>query len=175
MLTKKQTNRKENNRRYIPTTRFPTLIISIPFLPFPSIMAISLGVGIVLGVYIAVMGFVFWFCVIADPETSPTARLIAHTLPNEFMKLAGKLLGQRGVKVIEAIMERLLAIIYLTVIIGCFSLLWWYGYPKARASTHIPDYHLTIGYIVVVFALFTWRKTMTTRYVPGFLMSMLES
>ena len=81
------------------------------------------------------------------------------------MKLAGKLMGQKAVKVIETFMEKLLAIIYLTVIIGGYATVVLHGFPKARESPHIPNYHLNVSYGVFFFALYTWRLTMTTRYV----------
>lgn len=81
------------------------------------------------------------------------------------MKLAGKLMGQKAVKVIEAFMEKLLAIIYLTVIIGGYATVVMHGFPKARESPHIANYHLNVSYCVFFFALYTWRLTMTTRCV----------
>lgn len=128
-------------------------------------MAVSVGIAVVLSLYVLFMGFTFWFCVIADPQVSPTAKFVSHTLPSEFMKLAGKMVGAGGVRIIEVFMERLLAIIYLTVICGGFSLLHAHGYPWAKESEHIPDYHLRIGYGVLFMALATWRWTMTTS--PG--------
>lgn len=100
-----------------------------------------------------------------DPDTSPTAHYVSHTLPDKFLKLAGKLMGQKAVKVIETFMEKLLAIIYLTVIIGGYATVVLHGFPKARESPHIPNYHLNVSYGVFFFALYTWRLTMTTRYV----------
>lgn len=128
-------------------------------------MAISIGVAIILVIYVLAMGATFYFCVIANPDTSPIARYISHTLPDKVMKLAGKVVGDKGVKVIETFMERLLAIIYLTVVIGSYSLIYFHGFPKARESPHIEEYHLNISMAVFFFALYTWRLTMTTS--PG--------
>ena len=128
-------------------------------------MAISIGVAVILAIYVIAMAATFWFCVIADPDTSPTAHYVSHTLPDKCMKLAGKIVGPGGVKVIETFMERLLAIIYLTVVIGGYAIIVLHGFPKARESPHIPDYHLNLSIGVFFFALFTWRLTMTTRYV----------
>ena len=126
-------------------------------------MAISIGVTVILLLYVMAMGAVFWFCVMADPDKSPTAQYVSHTLPDKFMKLAGKIVGPKGVTIIEAFMEKLLAIIYLTVIIGGYATIVLHGFPKARESPHIPNYHMTLSYGVFFFALYTWRLTMTTR------------
>jgi hypothetical protein len=123
----------------------------------------SIGVAVVLALYVMGMAFLFWFCVIADPTTSTTARFVAHTMPAKFMQLASKVVGPQGVKIINAAMERAMAILYLAVVLGSFSVLWWFGYPWARESSHIPNYHLTLGYFVLFFALYTWKLTMTTR------------
>ena len=126
-------------------------------------MGISIGVAVVLVLYVGLMGVTFYACVIADPATSPLALFASHTLPNEFMKLAGKVVGPKGVRFIELFMEKLLAIVYLTVVCGGFSLLWCHAYPWARESDHLANYHLNIGYAVFFLALATWRWTMTTR------------
>jgi DHHC palmitoyltransferase len=127
-------------------------------------MSVSIGVTVILVLYVALMGVTFYACVIADPAKSPLALFVSHTLPNEFMKLAGKVVGPKGVKIIEILMERLLAIIYLTVVCGGFSLLYCHAYPWARESEHVPNYHLNCGYVIFFLALATWRWTMTTRY-----------
>ena len=120
---------------------------------------------VVLTLYVLMMGFTFWFCVIADPDKSPTAKFVSHTLPTQAMKLAGKVVGAKGVKVIEFAMERLLAAIYLTVVCGGFATLWVHAYPKIKESSHIPNYHMNVGYAFLFMALATWRWTMTTRCV----------
>lgn len=126
-------------------------------------MRFSPAIAIVLALYVLGMGFLFWFCVVADAETSPTARFVSRTLPAKFMQLASKVVGRKGVKIIETIMDRALAIVYLTIVVGGFGVLWLYAYPWVRQSSHVADYHLTIGYIVLFIALWTWRLAMTTR------------
>ena len=126
-------------------------------------MRISPAIAIVLALYVFGMGFLFWFCVIADAETSPTARFVSRTLPAKFMQLASKIVGRKGVEIIEIVMDRALAVVYLTVVLGGFGVLWLYAYPWARQSSHVADYHLVIGYLVLFVALFTWRLTMITR------------
>lgn len=127
-------------------------------------MSIGLGVAAVLTVYVLAMGFLFYFCIIASPETSNTARFVAHTLPNRVLQISSKMIGPKGVKITEMVLERVLAVLYLAIVIGSFSALWWYAYPWVRRSSHVPDYHLMLGYGVVFFALYTWRLAMTTRY-----------
>ncbi|CAB9505384.1 zinc finger [Seminavis robusta] len=128
-------------------------------------MAFTVGVGILLALYVLMMGSTFYFCMVADPALSPTARFVSYDLPNEIMKLVGKVAGPKGQKLLEVFMDRLMAIVYLTVVIGGFLTLWLHAYPWAQQSSHVPNYHLNIGYVVFLFALYTWRLTMTTS--PG--------
>jgi len=123
---------------------------------------------VIVVVYALFLGFTFYFCVMADPETSPISRYISHTLPAKFIKLVGKVVGKKGVAIFETIMEKLLAIIYLTLMTGGYLILIMYGFPKALQSTHIPNYHVKVAHGLFFFALYTWRLTMT-RYADELL------
>jgi hypothetical protein len=121
-------------------------------------------VAAILGLYVALMASMLYVCVIADPDKSPMALYVSYTLPNNIMKVVSKWVGPTGTRLIETFMDRFLATIYLTVVVGGFFVLWTHAYPWAQESTHVPNYHLNIGYVVFFFALYTWRLTMTTRF-----------
>jgi hypothetical protein len=128
-------------------------------------MAVSIVVAVILGVYVMVMALTLYICVLADPDKSPMALYFSYTLPEKIMTWISQWLGPTGTQLLEALMDRFLAIIYLTVVMGGFFVLWTHAYPWVEQSTHVPNYHRTLGYMVFVFALYTWRLTMTTRYV----------
>ncbi|CAB9501653.1 zinc finger [Seminavis robusta] len=129
-------------------------------------MAVSVEVYVILSLYAVGMALTFYWCVLADPDKSPTAKLVTHTLPTKSHQwFSDHILGPKGTQVVDAIMEKLLAIIYLATVVGCYLVLVTYGYPKARLSSHVEEYHLRNGHILCALAIITWIVTMTAN--PG--------
>jgi palmitoyltransferase ZDHHC4 len=125
------------------------------------------AIGILTG-YALVMAMTFYWCVIADTKTttsSPMIQYMTQTLPTMGLQLVGDIVGERILKILETILEKLFAIIYILVVVGCYLTLVIVSYPKARASSHVPEYHLIHGHIIFVVAIGSWIMTMTTS--PG--------
>lgn len=128
-------------------------------------MAVSATTGAILIAYVLTMGFLFWFCVIADPAKSPTVHFVTYTIPVKMYEILDRFCGPGAVQLVSALADRALALIYLAVVLGSFSILWWFVYPWVDRSEHVENYHKMIGYALVFWALYTWRLAMITRLV----------
>jgi DHHC palmitoyltransferase len=128
-------------------------------------MGLSTAAIAILAAYALAMALTFYWCVVADPNKSPAAKFVTQTLPTHGLRMVGNIVGKRGLLLLETVMERILGLIYLTVVVGCYVTLVFVSYPKARESTHVDDYHLINGHVTFAVAIASWLVTMTAS--PG--------
>lgn len=114
-----------------------------------------------LGFYISLMMFVVYFCMIADPETSPWAMYLTVTLPYQSWDKMQSLVGPKNLKVLEWIGDRMLILLYIFVVSGSWSIIFFYVYPWLESQSYLPHYHKYIGYFVFAACVSSWRMAST--------------
>eukprot|EP00934_Nitzschia_sp_Nitz4_P000207 Nitzschia sp. Nitz4//scaffold119_size111653//90359//91718//NITZ4_004206-RA/size111653-augustus-gene-0.216-mRNA-1//1//CDS//3329533884//207//frame0 len=111
----------------------------------------------VLASYTAFCGLVLYFCVIANPEESKLAYFLQVALPNKLWTTTSQLVGEQQMNVVQTFMDLSLVIFYYFVVMGCWTIVFWYVYPWISATPSVGNYHKYIG-ILVFFACFgSWR------------------
>ena len=84
--------------------------------------------------YVIFCGMVMYFCVIADPSTSPMAHTIQVVLPNKLWDNMGKVVGKEQMNVVQSLLDLALVIVYFFVVLGCWTVVFWYIYPWVDRS-----------------------------------------
>jgi hypothetical protein len=128
-------------------------------------MAINLTAGLLLFAYVGLCGFILWFCIIADPSTSDTAYYLTVSLPDKIWRQLSYVLGKKKLNVLSAILDRALLLVYLVVVLGEWTIVFWYFYPWITISPYTSSIHKYIGYIIFAACMTSWRKACTTS--PG--------
>ena len=108
-------------------------------------------------------------CFIADPKRSPTSQFITQSFPKLFLRLVKSTLGPKAVNVLQNLSQHFLAIFYLIIVLGSWSIMFFYGYPFITESTHVSSYHKINGYLVFIACMWSWKKTNSTP--PGYISS----
>ena len=111
-----------------------------------------------LGFYIIICFGLMYFCVTADPMDSPIAYKLQVTLPNKSWQLLSKLLPDKQMKIASAIADRALVLVYLAVVLGCWTIVFWFIYPWIDQSNHVSTIHKYVGVGVFVACFGSWRK-----------------
>ena len=117
--------------------------------------------------YVALCGFFLYFCMFADPETSDMAYLLQVAFPSKSYKILKKGLGEEKMSFVQELMNRFLVFVYLFIVLGCWTVVFWYIYPWISTSSNVSNVHKYIGYIVFVSCFGSWRKT--NKSSPGFI------
>jgi hypothetical protein len=129
-------------------------------------MALSTPLLILLLVsYVLFCGFIMYFCVLADPESGDMAYLMQVALPNKVWNQLGKVMGEKKMDILQALLDRALVFVYLAVVLGVWTIVFWYIYPWITLSAHVSNFHKIVGYAVFVACFSSWRKAMKTS--PG--------
>jgi hypothetical protein len=115
------------------------------------------GLIVGLSAYVVACLLAMYFCVIADPEDSDIAYLMQVSLPNKIWQLMSKVMGKRQMDAAAAVLERALVLVYLAVVLGCWTIVFWYIYPWISTSTHVSDMHKYVGYAIFVGCVGSWR------------------
>jgi len=124
-----------------------------------------------LGSYTIVFVFSVYYCILADPSKSKLAYLLTVRLPHFLKtKIFQSIFGERITSwLITTIINRLLAIFYIVIILGSWSIIFMFTYPwidEAAASTGLLSPHHKIGgYVVFVACLASW--SMASHTSPG--------
>lgn len=121
-------------------------------------------VGMVV-VYSGALAFFMYFCVMADPETSPTARFVAYTVPEKLWSALGSVCGKRGMTVVDWIADRALILLYIVVVHGSWSVIFAYVYPWIARQDYVSQIHRVIGLFVFAACVVSWRYASTSS--PG--------
>lgn len=124
---------------------------------------------VVLAVYVLVFGFVIYFCMIADPETSPVAEFVTETAPQKAWDFSVRVLGVKSMKVVEWFADRSMILFYCVIVFGCWSIIFFFVYPWVDKQTYVPHWHKYLGYFIFAACVFTWRLACTSS--PGIITS----
>lgn len=122
-----------------------------------------------MSLYLGVFAFFSYFCMIADPDESQLAHYLSVQVPARLDALATRLLGGKTMKKVHGIMDYFLVIVYLVVVLGSWSVIFFFVYPWIDFSEFVSNHHKTAGYFVFVACIWSWRKASTTS--PGIITS----
>jgi hypothetical protein len=128
-------------------------------------MAITTTLIVAFVLYLAFMVAVMYICVVADPETSPTARFWTEKVPSFVTRYLRRVLGSKSLSVLEFFADRVLSIFYLLIVCGAWSIIVAYVYPWVDRQSYVSSYHKILGYVVFAASLLSWRLASTTS--PG--------
>ena len=120
---------------------------------------------VIFGAYVVIIFTVFYFCVFADPETSKVAHFLTIRLPRAFWGQAEKRLGSKVMNVLQGIVERLLLLVYCTVVFGSWSIIFAYVYPWISEQSYVSQKYKLVGLVVFGACVASWRKANTSS--PG--------
>lgn len=115
--------------------------------------------------YVIICGFIMYFCVIADPNRSKMAFFIQVELPNKIWDSLGKVMGTKQMNLLQSILDLAMVFVYFFVVLGSWTVVFWYIYPWIDRSSYVRQYHKYIGYFVFVACFASWRLANTSR--PG--------
>lgn len=103
--------------------------------------------------------FVFgaYACIFADPETSDVGRLCSRTIPSTIFRLLERSIGQKRLSRLSKLADHAFQIFYLFVVLGSWSIVFFYGYPEIEASSYVASYHQYVGYAVFVLCMGSWH------------------
>lgn len=120
----------------------------------------------VLGSYVILCGLLLYFCVMADPNTSKMAYLAQVALPNKAWETASRVVGEERMSIVQSIMDLAMVFVYFFVVLGCWTIVFWYVYPWISSSSHVSNYHKICGYFIFLACFGSWR--LANKSVPGF-------
>jgi palmitoyltransferase ZDHHC4 len=124
--------------------------------------------------YFSLFGFLVYYCIFANPRTSPIARALTIAWPQRFQAMLAGIpyIGSSAVAAAEFLAQRVLLILYLVIVLGCWSIIFTYVYPwidrqhpDATASCAVSTRHKSMGFLVFFLCMTSW--TMTRRASPG--------
>lgn len=129
-------------------------------------------VGVVL--YIILVGFFMYVCVIADPRKSPITRKITIELPQWYYTVCEKwILGTEKTESLATVYNAIfrernsiLQILYLILVLGGWSVMFNYGYAHIP-NKYVPGWHRYSGFLVFVVCMITFH--MACRSNPGYI------
>jgi len=126
-------------------------------------------IGFIIGMTLYLVGFAFfaYSCILADPSTSASARFCTQTLPNHVGDKVANMLGPRVLSALRTVGDYALVVVYLVVVLGCWSIVLTHGYELVGNSQYVSNYHMYVGYVVFAACMASWRKACTAR--PGWI------
>ena len=128
-------------------------------------MSFSATLIAVLVAYTVALGFVTYYCLFADPDESPTAQWLSETLPQQSWNLLQKYLPTKLLQAVEFFLDRGMALLYLCIMSGAWTVVWFFIFPWVRRQNYVPHWHQYMAALVFGTCLFSYRKAATTS--PG--------
>ncbi len=104
---------------------------------------------------------------LSDPTKSPIGKFCTTTLPDALFQGVGKVFGARGVKVLRKVSEKFMAILYLTIVLGSWFVIFTHCYAFIDRSSHVSSLHKYSGYVVFIACMWSWHTARTTS--PGYI------
>ncbi|KAL7538588.1 hypothetical protein ACHAWF_006140 [Thalassiosira exigua] len=125
--------------------------------------------------FILFFAFCSYACIFADPDTSDVGRLCTRTIPSTLLRWLEQALGRKRVSHLSKLWDHAFQIFYLFVVLGSWSIVFFYGYPEIEKSTYVHSYHRYAGYVVFVLCMGSWHCAcnvgpgyITARTIPLF-------
>ena len=115
--------------------------------------------------YLIFCVMVIYFCVIADPSTSELAHFFQVKVPNKTWRSLESVMNEKQMASLRSLLDLGLVIVYFFVVLGCWTVVFWYIYPWIDESSMASKYHKYVGYLVFLACFGSWRLTNTSS--PG--------
>eukprot|EP00986_Skeletonema_menzelii_P013199 scaffold7554_cov143-Skeletonema_menzelii.AAC.7 len=106
--------------------------------------------------------FFLYACVIADPETSNVGRFCTKLLPKLLYQQLEKTVGKKVLSRLETLKDHAFQLVYLTVVLGAWSIMFCYGYEEIEKSNYINTNHQYSGYIVFLMCMSSFHYACNT-------------
>jgi palmitoyltransferase ZDHHC4 len=116
-------------------------------------------------VYVIVLGGGLYFCVFADPDTSPTALYLTETLPHKVWSLLQRILPEQTLRVLEFVVERTLQIVYLAIFLGTCNITVFFIFPLLDSQKRVSRHHKYVIFALMAATWLSWRYASTVS--PG--------
>lgn len=128
-----------------------------------------MAIGIIPSIflYLLLCTWIVYICFLSDPSKSPTARFFTRSVPKSCLSFIDKIFGPKAVHVIERTADKFLAILYLVIVLGSWSVIFTHCYLFIDRSKHVSSLHKYSGYCVFLACMWSWHKARTTS--PGFI------
>ena len=120
-------------------------------------MSLQVVLTVALVVYSVLMVAIVYFCMIADPDESKIAEFLSETLPKRTWNLLERFVDQRSLSIIGFLSDRILLLIYCTVVFGSWGVIFLYVYPWILSQSYVSHSHTIVGYFVFAACFFSWR------------------
>jgi hypothetical protein len=125
----------------------------------------EVALAAVFGTYLTILVVLIYFCVVADPQSSRTARFLNIELPTLFWRTLRKSLGRESYETVEYVLDRALLLFYCIIVYGGWSVVFAYIYPWIGRQDYLPHYHRYIGVLFFAAGVVSWRTVHITS--PG--------
>jgi palmitoyltransferase ZDHHC4 len=109
------------------------------------------------GTYLTAFAFFTYICMIADPDQSRLAHLIAYQLPDQLALKFSKLVGPKYYNYFSTVSDYALVIFYVLVVGGSWAIIFGLVYPWIDESLYVSNYHKYIGIVVFASCVLSWR------------------
>ena len=106
--------------------------------------------------------FLTYACVIADPDSSNVGRFCTQELPSFLYKQLEKTVGKKVLSRLERLLDHAFQLVYLTVVLGSWSIMFCYGYEEIEKSNNINTYHQYYGYVVFLMCMSSFHCACNT-------------
>lgn len=112
-----------------------------------------------MGLYLGGFCFFTYVCMVADPNESKLAYFWSVKLPQNLSRGATKIVGKETVGTFNILMDYALVLVYLAVVLGCWSVIFFFVYPWMDSTDGYisSGFHKTNGYIVFIACMTSWR------------------
>lgn len=124
-----------------------------------------MGLVVWLSLYLGGFAFFTYACIIADPDTSTVANILTVKLPGYIGSGLRRFFGPKVMASLETATEFGLVLAYLVIVLGCWSIMFTFGYDLVTSSSHVSNVHKYCGYVVFVACISSWRYA--SRTSPG--------
>jgi palmitoyltransferase ZDHHC4 len=119
-------------------------------------MGSTVTLAVSLTCYVAFLVAVLWFCVFADPNDSPTAQFLTATLPRKLWTGLERVLGPKSLTVVAFFVDRILLVVYCTIVFGSWSIIFAYIYPWIDRQEYLGRFHKFLGALVFGACVASW-------------------
>jgi palmitoyltransferase ZDHHC4 len=110
-----------------------------------------------LGTYLTGFAFLTYVCIIADPEESRLAHLLAVQLPDQLALKFSRLIGPKYSNYFSKVSDYALVIFYVVVVGGSWGIIFMLVYPWIDESSFVSNYHKYIGIVIFVSCFQSYR------------------
>jgi len=117
----------------------------------------AMDLHVQLVILLAFFSWATYVFIIADPSTSKMSRFFVVTVPRRICAFVEKTFGRRVADKLGDLGDLAAQLFYLFVVLGGWTVVFWYAYPMIGRSSHVADFHRQIGAVVFVCCMGSWH------------------